>query len=893
MAGISVARRIALAVAVFLVVVLVAGVITTVTFVRRPLPSLGGTQQLDGLTGDVEVIRDELGIPQIYADSAEDLFMAQGYVHAQDRFFEMDYRRHVTAGRLSELVGANEAALEADIATRTLGWRQVAEQEWDLLDPGTRSYLSAYADGVNAYLDGRQPSQLGLEYTVLGMSVQMDSIEPWDPIDSLAWLKAMAWDLRSNYGNELARSAIYGQVGDLDMVEALYPSYDSSRNLPILPTAAEVVAQQEAAAAEESQSQGMDLTGGSEGEADAGADVTHDPYSTGSVAAGDVAGAAQTALDAIPALVGAGDGLGSNSWVISGEHTESGQPLLANDPHLGLGAPGIWYQVGLHCNERSEDCPFDVAGYSFSGLPGVVIGQNTDLAWGLTNLTSDASDFFLERVYSDGTYLRAGDRLPLVERTEVIEVNGGDDVTIAVRSTPHGPIVSDAIDSTRAAGDLPLPDGSPPTGLSGYAIALSWTALTPGRTADALFAMNRAADADDIAEAAAMYDSPSQSFVFATTDGVIGYQAAGAMPVRADVAGAVVPSDGRWPRLGWDPAYDWQGLVPSEEMPSVTDPAEGFIVTANQAVTSPGNTPDLATDVDRGYRAQRIRDLITAQIEAGEPFTTADMTRIQLDEVNPYAQMLVPVLQRIRVQDDFVAEAVDLLDDWDYVNDPDSPAAAYFAAVWTNLLRLTFWDQVPEAQRPSGGSSSLDVVRNLLEDEASPWWDDRATLTVVEQRDEILGLALVDARAQLTVSQGKDPDDWRWGRSHQIAPTHALLGGGAGVPGIVSDYFNPDPREVGGGSSSVNATSWDASAWVGGYADLSVTAGPSMRMVIDLADPDASTWQNFLGSSGHPTSDNYDDQFERWVSGEPYPWAFTRAAVEAAEDRTLTLTPPG
>ncbi|TDE94316.1 penicillin acylase family protein [Occultella glacieicola] len=886
----SVARRIALAVAVFLVVVLVAGVITTVIFVRRPLPSHSGTQQVDGLSAEVEIIRDRLGIPQIYADDAEDLFMAQGYVHAQDRFFEMDYRRHVTAGRLSELVGPVDAALAADTVTRTLGWRQVAEQEFDLLDPASRSYLTAYADGVNAYLESRQPSQLGLEYTVLGMSVDVGTIEPWDPVDSLAWLKAMSWDLLSNYGDELGRAAVFGQVGDLDMVDALYPAYDSSRNLPILPTAAEVTAQEEAAAAEETQAQGMDLTGGDSDRAEAGSGVASDPYPT--ALAADAGEAVRTALDAIPALLGTGEGLGSNSWVVSGEHTVSGRPLLANDPHLGLGAPGIWYQVGLHCRTVSEQCPFDVAGFSFSGLPGVVIGQNADLAWGLTNLTSDASDFFLERVYSDGTYLRAGDRLPLTERTEVIEVNGGDDVTITVQSTPHGPIISDAILGSRAAGDAPLPDGAPPTGLSGYAIALSWTALTPGRTADALFAMNRAVDADDVAAAAALFDSPSQSFVFATADGQIGYQAAGAMPIRADVPGAVVPSDGRWPRLGWDPAYDWQGLVAPEQMPSVVDPAEGFIVTANQAVTSPGNTPDLATDVDRGYRAQRIRDLITEQIAAGEPFTAADMTRIQLDEVNPYAQMLVPVLQRIRVPNDFVAEAVDLFDDWDRVNDADSPAAAYFAAVWTNLLRLTFWDQVPEAQRPSGGSVSLDVIRNLLEDEASPWWDDRATLTVVEQRDEILGLALVDARAQLTVSQGKDPADWRWGRSHQIAPTHALLGGD-GVPGVVSNYFNPDPFAIGGGSSSVNATSWDASAWAGGYPDLSVTSGPSMRMVVDLADRDASTWQNFLGSSGHPTSGNYDDQFDRWASGEPYPWAFTRAAVEESEDRTLTLAPPG
>src|SRR5690625_4666404 len=261
-----------------------------------------------------------------------------------------------------------------------------------------------------------------------------------------------------------------------------------------------------------------------------------------------------------------------------------------------------------------------------------------------------------------------------------------------------------------------------------------------------------------------------------------------------------------------------------------------------------------------------------------------------LDDYNAYAEILVPVLLQVEIEDPFVAEAVKLLDDWDYHNSPDSPAAAYFASVWANLLNLTFWDQMPVTERPSGGSRWLEVVSGLLEDETSEWWDNRATLTVVEQRDEILSMALVSAREQLTVSLGKDPETWQWGRLHQAAPLHPILGEEAPQP--IRALVNPSAREVGGGSSIVNATGWDASAWQDGYPDFTVTTVPSRRMVGDMADFDASTWVSFTGNSGHPAAGTYDDQFEAWAEGETFPWRYTRAAVEEHEQDTLTLIPP-
>ncbi len=549
--GGSRARRATIAIAALLVVLLVGVSIFAFVTVRRPLPQTDGNLTVPGLDAEVSVLRDAQGVPQIYADTPEDLFRAQGYVQAQDRFFEMDYRRHVTSGRLAELVGDSKEAIDADKVTRTFGWRLVAEEEWKIVAPETKAYLQAYADGVNAYLEDRDPSEIALEYTVLGTSVSVADPEPWDPIDSLAWLKAMAWDLRGNYDDELERAIAYGSFAgsgtgaedparvaqDVARVGTLFPAYLSDVNLPILdpaevPTA---TAPAEVEVQDVEQTSYMPTLGGSELQS--------------------AVGAADRALAAVPVLVGRGEGTGSNSWAVSGEHTESGKPLLANDPHLALQAPGVWAQVGLHCNTVSPSCGFDVAGFSFAGFPGVIIGHNADVAWGLTNMGADVTDFFIERV-RDETYLRGDDWVPLETRTETIKVNGGQDVELEVSSTLHGPIVSTVLPLDKVA-EAPT-EGTP---LGDYEVALQWTALEPGRTADAVFAFGLAASPDDMREAAALFEVPAQNVVFATTDGHIGYQAPGRIPVRQVVEGPV-PSDGTWPRPGWDERFDWTGYVP-------------------------------------------------------------------------------------------------------------------------------------------------------------------------------------------------------------------------------------------------------------------------------------------------------------------------------------------
>lgn len=441
--------RITLAVVLVIAASAVVGAVWTV---RRSFPQHGGTLRLPGLSAPVTVYRDMNGIPDVYAESALDLFRAQGFVHAQDRFWEMDFRRHVTAGRLAEVFGRDQ--VETDTYLRTMGWRRVAEREWWLISAEARAFLSAYAEGVNAWLSDHRGGAASLEYTLLPGY----DIEPWTPVDSLAWLKAMAWDLRGNMDTEIRRAALVARGLSREQVDELYPPYPFDRNLPIVPDA-----------------------GGSK------------PAPQGAAAPLPLAGIEHLAAG-LAKLGKPMDGIGSNSWVVSGAHTTTGKPILANDPHLGPSMPGIWYQMGLHCT-----CGYEVTGYSFSGVPGVIIGHNARIAWGVTNLGPDVSDLYLEKL--DGDRVLVGTEWRSLRSTEeVIKVAGGDPVTIRVRSSGHGPLLSDASEELRKVS-------------GGYAVALRWTALDPGRTIEAIFAVNRAADWAGFRRAAELFEVPSQNMV--------------------------------------------------------------------------------------------------------------------------------------------------------------------------------------------------------------------------------------------------------------------------------------------------------------------------------------------------------------------------------------------
>ncbi|CUR57814.1 Penicillin amidase [metagenome] len=836
-----------------LVLLLLATLVFAYVMVRRPLPRLDGEIQLAGLSASVEVIRDDHGIPQIYADTTTDLMMAQGYVHAQDRFYDMDIRRHITAGRLSELFGSE--TLDTDKSVRTMGWRHVAEQELALISPDTRAALQAYADGVNAYLDTHSPSEISVEYSLLRATGLDYEPEPWTPVDSLAWLKAMAWDLRGNMDDEIDR-VLLSVNHEQEQVDQLYPAYPFADHAPIV-------------------DQGAVVDGVFEQAADPGG--TRNPkrpaYTAGQVSA---VRAVHRALRAVPALMGSGragaDGLGSNSWVVDGAHSATGEPLLANDPHLGVSMPGIWSQVGLHCRTVGADCPFEVSGFSFAGVPGVVIGHNADVAWGFTNLGPDVTDLYLEKIRGE-RWLYDGAYRPLSIRKEVIKVRGGDDFDLTVRSTKHGPLLSDVSTELSTVGaNADAPAGPDPG--NGFAVALEWTALHPAATADAIFELALAADWEQFRAAASHFAVPAQNMVYADTSGHIGYQAPGRIPIRKSGNNGLLPS------AGWLPKNDWTGTsVPFQALPNVLDPDEGFIATANQAVIGPGYPYFLTSDWDYGYRSQRIRE----QLEKEGELSVSEMAGLQLDTHNSLAPTLVPYLLDIDLPAGYDSDGQRLLADWDFSQPADSAAAAYYNVAWKNILALTFHDELRESLWPDGGGRWWLVMTGLLTKPSSPWWDDRTTDDVVETRDDILGRALVDARDELTRREALDPDAWQWGRLHHLDLHNATLGE-SGI-GVVERLLNRNDYEVGGSGSAVDATSWDAAE---GYE---VAFAPSMRMVVSLADFDKSRWVNLTGVSGHPLSGHYTDQTDLYVAGDTLPWLFGRSAVEDTAEHTLTLTP--
>ncbi|MEV4171586.1 penicillin acylase family protein [Nonomuraea sp. NPDC049709] len=799
--------------------------------VRKSFPQVDGSLRLPGLTGNVEIYREKSGIPHIYADSSADLFMAQGFVHAQDRFYEMDFRRHTTAGRLSELFGA--ATLDNDKALRTMGWRRVAEQELPELAQQTQDYLNAYAKGVNAWLSANpNASDRSLEYSVLKLQGGGGTPEKWTAVDSLAWLKAMAWDLRSNVEDEIDRALALTKL-PRERVEQLYPGYPFDRHLPIV----------------------------NEGTLDQG---RFNQRAEPRLPANRVLAQAAKTLAAVPSTMSTADrdGVGSNSWVVSGEYTAGGKPLLANDPHLSAQMPSVWYQAGLHCRKVTEECPYDVTGFTFSGVPGVIIGHTDKIAWGFTNLGPDVADLFLEQVEGD-TYLYKGSRIPLETRQEQIKVAGGAPVTITVKSTRHGPLVNEVMGSVRPSGEA-------------NAVALQWTALTPGRTADAIFALNRAGDWGEFKAAAALFEVPSQNLIYADTSGKIGYQAPGRIPVREN-------GDGTFPVPGWTGEYDWRTApIPYDQLPSVEDPADGFIVTANNAVIDPNRyRPLLTKDWSYGYRSERIRTLVKDAVKKG-PIDAAAMSRIQQDTYNGFAETLVPALMRVDLAGP-AGQARQLLKTWDRRQDLGSAAAAYFNAVWRQVLVLTFNDDLPESARPTGGDRWYEVVRRLLEAPEDPFWDDVTTADVKETRDDILRQAMASAHQEVADLLGEDVKAWRWGDLHRLE----LVNGSLGTSGIepVEALFNRGPLSVPGGKDAVNATGWNVQT---GYE---ITAVPSMRMIVDLGDLDKSRWINLTGASGHAFHANYWDQAEVWARGELLPMYSKEESVKKAAVHTLRLTP--
>ena len=824
-------------------IVLIGILLLIPTSVRRGFPQHQGQFTIEGLDGPADIYRDSFGIPHIYATTEHDVIFVQGYVHSQDRFWQMDFQRHVSSGRLSELIGTN--GLETDIFLRTLGWERVAREELASLPEEDVSLLQAYADGVNAYIKTHSGTVMGLEYLFLPLLNAAYEPEPWTPLHSLTWAKAMAWDLRGNMDTEIERAILLNSLADLQLdVNNLYPAYP--RDMPVIVP-------------------NFELAGPS---IQPGASSVPPPPSHLNQALLEVSRRFAQA-DAVLG-VAADESTGSNSWVVSGELTATGMPLLANDPHLSATIPPIWYQNGLHCTPKGPRCAIDAVGFSFVGNPLIVTGHNDRISWGFTNVGPDVMDLYIEKINPENSlqYEVNGEWVDMELIIESIQIGGGESLEQDVYLTRHGPIISETyglLESFDDASGVPLPEN--------YAIALRWTALDPGSTLSAVFGFSRAQNWDEFRQAASEFDVPSQNLLYADIEGNIGYQLPGRIPVRQP------GHDGRLPVPGWTDENEWVAFIPFEELPFSFNPAEGYIVTANNAVVDQRYPYHLADTWAYGYRAQRIVDLIE---NAPGPIDIEYMQQMQGDTYLIGTEVLLPYLRDLPLEQPGLIDARDLLDAWDGRMDMDEPAAMLFAALWDKLLVATYHDELPEDYWPSGSNRWFIVMQNLLEQPDSPWWINQYT-SAAEDRDTILLRAFEDALIELTGLFGEDPNAWNWGEQHTISFNHQLM---SSFPAI-NRLFDRGPFATAGSSDTINNTNWRS------YNEHYQLQGsnPSYRMIVDLGN-----WQNSLaisttGQSGHPYHANYIDMADLWRTIQYHPMNFDFNAVEASAVAQQRLEP--
>jgi len=819
------------------------------TVAPKSFPQVDGEIQLDGLDGTVDIYRDDMGVPHIYATTTHDLFFAQGFVHAQDRFWQMDFWRHVGSGTVSEMFSSE---VETDAFLRTLGWRVTAEQEWEQLSPELKANLQGYTDGVNAYLKDHDTTALSLEYAILGLLNADYKIEPWTPVNSLTWGKAMAWDLRGNIGEEIERAVLLKTLTS-EQVAALFPPYPQDHPFIVNKIGNGISANAPI------QSLAFDI-----------------PNETLAVLEHNA-----SLLDLALGPTGVGDGIGSNSWAIAGSRTATGMPLLANDPHLSIQMPSIWYQAHLECKPVTEECPYNVAGFTFAGVPGVIIGHNDKIAWGFTNVGPDVMDLYIERVNPDNPnqYEVNGKWVDFETRKEIINVAGGDPVEITVRLTRHGPVISETYGPLKNENTNDDPEFVPFKERAGielpeqYVIALKWTALAPSTPFEAIWGFNKAQNWKDFREAAKQFHVPAQNLLYADVQGNIGYQMPGDIPIRAN-------GDGTFPVPGWTDEYEWTGFVPFEELPYTFNPPEGYIVTANNQVP-PNDYPYLITqDWNYGFRAQRIVDMIE---NAPDKIDIAYMQTMQGDSYDANGPVFVSLLTQIDFESATPNQvaALDLLKNWDYRATADSSAAAVFEAFWRQLLQNTCNDDLPERYWPGGGSRYGEFMRNLSKD--SGWWDDKGTLDVIETHDDILKKSFVNGVSELEKLLGNEPSKWTWGELHTSTFRNGTLGE-SGIPPIEA-LFNRGPFRTSGGSSIVNATSWDA---VEGYQ---VTDVPSMRMIVDLSNLNNSVTIHTTGQSGHAYHPHYDDMAQLWADINYYSMIWDQNKIMSQAEGHLMLKP--
>ena len=798
--------RIVSIVGLVLVLVLLGGAAWLYSIARSALPRLDGTVAVPGLSAKVRVVRDNHGIPTIEAASLDDLFFAQGYVTAQDRLWQMDATRRAAAGELAEILGPN--LLKADREQRILGLRAGAGDAEKVMSARDHGYFEAYARGVNAFIESHR-DKLSLEFRLLKYGPR-----DWTVTDSLLVGARMVQDLNHySYARALTREKILAKLGP-ELTADLYVN-SSWRDRP--PTATRPRMD------EENPAVSNDEDDDEEGE----------PVGQDSSLISAFSSAAEADLFRP----------GSNNWVVSGQHTVTGKPLLSNDMHLDHQMPNLWFAAHL------KSGGLEVAGVTLPGMPFVIVGHNQRIGWGFTNVGPTVEDVYIEEFNDQGQYKTpAGWRDPQ-HRQEVIRVKGKQDVTLDVVTTRHGPIITELVPGETRK------------------VALRWT-LYDGMTLP-FFDVNAAQNWDEFRKAFSSFVAPGQNVMYADIDGHVGYQATGKIPIRRT-------GDGSLPVSGADDAHEWKGYIPFDEMPRVYDPESGILASANGRITPDNYKYSVSTEWEAPWRTDRIYRVL----ESGKRFAPADMLALQMDVSSTYdrfcADKFVYALDHAGKISAKARKAADILRDWDGRMSADSAAPAIETKARQELVRLLL--------EPKLGPATEDATPGTLTWKSYRWGMSTVWLESVLSKQPARWLppgyndyqTLLATAVENVLKQPDVPSDvsqWKWGKIYPVEIEHPVL---SHLP-LIGKLTGPGEHPLSGSSFTVKAVGREF--------------GPSERVTWNFADFDKSTLNLVTGESGIFLSKHYMDQWPAWYAGRTFNFAFSPAKVEKRKKHELTLEP--
>jgi penicillin G amidase len=765
-----------------IVIVVLAGGAIGYLLVTRSFPKISGTVYVQGPLHEIKVYRDEYGVPHIRAQSEYDAFFAVGYTQAQDRLWQMDLMRRAGSGRLSEVLG--ESALKIDKMFRTLGLWKHAQKLSRFIDDDTRKALQAYADGVNQFIlthAGKYP----IEFDML-------QIEPeqWTVEHSLLVSRLMAWELNYSRWVDLLLAELVQRFGE-ERAKEIFPYWPEDAPCIIPPELKGKLIAENLRSVFDAEGEYRSLMG-------------------------------FRALES-----------GSNAWAVAGKKSVTGKPILANDPHLLLMAPGRWYEIHI------STPTFDVAGMSIPGVPFVVAGRNQRVAWGVTNAMMDDNDYYVEEVDSlqhPTRYKLNNEWRPITEVVDTIMVKGSLPVILSVYSTYRGPIVNKMEPTAQSASTL---------------ISMHWVGYEISNEAGAFYRMSKATNWQEFQDALKLFAVPAQNFVYADVDGNIGYRTGGRIPIRK-TKGPTLPFP------GWTDEYDWKGFVPFDQMPHVFNPPEGFIATANNKIIDDTYPYHISSHWESPWRSIRIHEALHEQ----EKYSMDDMQRLQFDLLSVQARDFLPYIlhayDSVAMRDPDVKTMLEYFQTWNFEMRKEDVSTTLFQATLTKMVYNAFHDKMGErlyGLYDTLASTPLSALSHLLKNPDSEWFDDWKT-PERETRDDCIRKSVSDALNDLKTRLGGELKEWQWGRLHAVTFEHVF-----GANKLLSSLFNVGPFPIGGSHATVN---------VGQYFlahPYESAVGPSMRQIFNLADVNDTRTILPPGQSGQVFSEHYKDQVMLWLYG--------------------------